>query len=90
MSLIKIDVIKQIIKELPSPIKSNVMTAYDTLIQEGMKKGLEKGREEGREEGLEKSVLNLHKNDFPIQQIAHIMEISLDKVKSILKKNKRI
>ncbi len=115
MSLIKINIIKQIIKELPSPIKSNVMTAYDTLIQEGMEKGiqegmekgiqkgiqkgreegmqkgLEKGREEGLEEGLEKglekSVLNLHKNDFPIPQIAHIMELSVDKVKGILKKN---
>jgi len=102
MSLIKIDTIKQIIQELPTPIKSNVMTAYDTLIQEGrekgiqegiekgLEKGLEKGREEGREEGLEKGVLNLHKRDFSIPQIADIMEISVEKVKSILKRNKML
>jgi len=83
MSLIKIDIIKQIIQELPTPIKSNVMTAYDTLIQEGMEKGIQKGREEG----LEKGVLNLHKRDFTIPQIADIMEISVEKVKSILERN---
>jgi len=83
MSLIKIDIIKQIIKELPTPIKSDVMTAYDTLIQEGMEKGIQKGREEG----LEKGVLNLHKRDFTIPQIADIMEISVEKVKSILERN---
>jgi len=86
MSLIKIDIIKQIIQELPTPIKSNVMTAYDTLIQEGMEKGIQKGREEG----LEKGVLNLHKRDFTIPQIADIMEISVEKVKSILKRNNMI
>ncbi len=48
------------------------------------------GLQEGLEKGLKKSVLNLYKNDFPIQQIADIMEISEDKVKSILKKNKLI
>jgi len=94
MSLIKIDIIKKIIKELPTPIKSNVMTAYDTLIQEGMEKGIQKGiqkgRKEGLEEGLEKGVLNLHKKDFTIPQIADIMEISVEKVKSILKRNKML
>jgi len=94
MSLIKID----IIKELPTPIKSNVMTAYDTLIQEGMEKGIQKGiqkgrkegLEEGLEKGLEKGVLNLHKRNFTIPQIADIMEISLEKVKHILEKYKMI
>ena len=83
MSLIKIDIIKQIIKELPTPIKSNVMTAYDTLIQEGREKGIQ----EGLEKGLEKGVLNLYKKRFTIPQIADIMEISIEKVKSILERN---
>jgi len=82
MSLIKIDIIKQIIKELPAPIKSNVMTAYDTLIQEGIEKGMEKG--------MEKGVLNMYKKQFDILQIADIMEISVEKVKHILKKYKMI
>ena len=90
MSLIKIDIIKQIIQELPTPIKSNVMTAYDTLIQEGMEKGIQKGMEKGIQKGMEKGVLNLHKRDFTIPQIADIMEISVEKVKSILERNKMI
>jgi len=94
MSLIKIDIIKQIIQELPTPIKSNVMTAYDTLIQEGRKEGRKEGKiegiQEGMEKGLEKGVLNLYKKQFPIPQIADIMEISRDKVKDILKKYKMI
>ena len=90
MSLIKIDIIKQIIKELPTPIKSNVMTAYDTLIQEGREKGIREGIEKGLQKGLEKGVLNLHKRDFTISQIADIMEISVEKVKSILEKNNLI
>ncbi len=100
LTLIEIDVIKQVIQDLPPPIKTNVMTAYDTLIQEGiqkgrkegleegLEKGLQKGLEKGREEGLEKGVLNLHKRDFTIVQIAEILEISVDKVKSILERNK--
>jgi len=64
------------------------MTAYDTLIQEGMEKGIQKGLEKGLVKGLEKGVLNLHKRDFTIPQIADIIEISVEKVKSILEKNK--
>jgi len=86
MRLIKIDIIKTIIKELPTPIKSNVMTAYDTLIQEGKKEGREEGRKEGRVEGMEKGIINLYKKQFDIAQIADIMEISSEKVKDILKK----
>ncbi len=57
-------------------------------LEEGLQKGLQKGLEKGREEGLEKGVLNLHKRDFTIAQIAEIMEISVDKVKGILERNK--
>jgi len=39
------------------------------------------------EKGLEKGVLNLHKKDFTIPQIADIMEISIEKVKEILERN---
>jgi len=94
MRLIKIDIIKTIIEELPIPIKSNVMTAYDTLIQEGRKEGKKEGREEGRKEGrvegMEKGVINLYKRQFDIAHIADIMEISVEKVKSILKRNNMI
>ena len=67
------------IEKLPSPIKLDVMTTYDTLIKQGMEKGMEKG--------LERGVINLHKKDFTIPEIADIMEISIEKVKEILKRN---
>ena len=81
MRLVKIDVVKGIFKDLPSPIKSDVMTAYDTLLKEGMEKGMEKG--------IEKAVINLFKRQFDINQIADIMEIHIDKVKNILKKQNK-
>ena len=55
------------------------MTAFDTLIKQGMEKGMEKG--------LERGVINLHKKDFIIPEIVDIMEISMEKVKEILKRN---
>ncbi len=64
------------------------MTTYQRIIEEGLQKGRIEGLEEGLEKGLEKGVLNLHKRDFSIVQIAEILEISIDKVKSILERNK--
>ena len=87
---IDLDQFKDIISVLPNHTKQDIMTTYQLIKKEGIKEGMEKGLEKGLERGLEKGVLNLHKNQFTIPQIADIMEISEDKVKSILKKNKRI
>ncbi len=78
---IDVNVILEIIENLPTPIKSDVMTAYDTWIKQGMEKGMEKGRQEE----LTKAVTKLYKKQFDIVQIADIMEIPIDKVKDILK-----
>ena len=78
---IDINVILEIIEKLPIPIKSDVMTAYDTWIKQGIEKGMEKGRQEE----LSKAVTKLYKKQFDIVQIADIMEIPIDKVKDILR-----
>ncbi len=82
---IDVNVILEIIENLPTPIKSDVMTAYDTWIKQGIEKGMEKGMEKGRQEELTKAVTKLYKKQFDIVQIADIMEIPIDKVKDILK-----
>ncbi len=82
--------LRKIIASLPKSAKQEIMTTYQLIKKEGRKEGLEEGLEKGREEGLKKGVLNLHKRDFTIAQIAEIMEIPVDKVKSILERNKMI
>ncbi len=86
--------LREIIASLPDNTKKDIMTTYQLIIEEGIQKGrkegLQEGRKEGLEEGLGKGVLNLHKRDFSIVQIAEIMEIPVDKVKSILVRNKMI
>jgi len=81
MSLIKIDIIKQIIQELPTPIKSDVMTAYDTLIQEG--------RKEGRKEGFKDVILNGWRKGATIEFLADITGLSSKEVESIIKEHNK-
>ncbi len=83
---IEIGELRKIIASLPKNTKQEIMTTYQLIKKEGRKEGLE----EGLQKGLEKGVLNLHKRDFMIAQIAEIMEIPVDKVKSILERNKMI
>ena len=44
----------QAIKQLPEPVRGEIMTAAEQFKAWGREEGLEKGREEGREEGREK------------------------------------
>ncbi len=82
--IVEIDIteLRNIIASLPKNTKQEIMTTYQLIKKEGLEEGLQKG--------LEKGVLNLHKRDFTIAQIAEIMEIPVDKVKSILERNKMI
>ncbi len=91
--------LREIIASLPDKTKKDIMTTYQLIkkegkieglqegIQKGRKEGLEEGLEKGLQKGLEKGVLNLHKRDFTIAQIAEIMEIPVAKVKRILERN---
>ncbi len=83
--LVEIDTTKliSIIDSLSQNTKQEIMTTYQLIKQEGRKEGIEKGMEKG----IEKAVTKLYKKQFNIAQIADIMELPVEKVKDILKKN---
>ena len=99
---IEVNFILEIIEDLPPTIKTDIMTAYDALIEKGMQKGKEEGIREGMQKGIQKgiqkgmqkgkevvlskTVTNLHKKQFDIAQIADILEIPPKKVRELLKK----
>jgi hypothetical protein len=60
------DVFRDLVSELPKHKQPNVMTLYDSIIEEGIEKGLQKGREEGREETKKQTVLTGYKNGVSI------------------------
>lgn len=61
-------------------------------IQEGLEKGIEQGIEKGIEQGIEQGkniaykdvVLSMNDKGYPLEEIAKILDISLDKVQNIL------
>jgi len=75
-----------------------VMTAevlgYKKGIEEGIEKGIEKGREEGREEGIEKqkieTIKRMHKKGYKIEDIAEIVDVSVNKIYKIIKNGKKV
>ncbi len=76
---IDVNVILEIIENLPTPIKSDVMTAYDTWIKQGMEKGVEKGKSE--------VILNGWKNGLSIDLLSNITGLSEEKVRKVLEDN---
>ncbi len=55
----------------------------------GLEKGMKQGKEQGIKQGIEQKTIemvkNLNKINMPIEQIAQVTNISIDKVKKILK-----
>lgn len=58
----------------------------ETALKEGEEKGMEKGMERGMEKKEIQFALNLHANGFPIDQIAKLAQIPVEKVAEIIKK----
>ncbi len=80
---IEVNILLKIIEDLPSPVKSDVMTAYDTLIKQGIEKGIEKGK---MEEKIE-VIINGLKNGLSINILSNITGLSEERVKQIIKDN---
>ena len=65
--------------------------ARESAMNEGIKKGREKGREEGREEGiktgkeetLRETVINMLKNDIPVETIQKITGKTVEEITSL-------
>jgi predicted transposase YdaD len=54
------------------------MTTYQNLINEGKTKGIE--------QGIERSVINIFKKSYSVEQIAALMDLPLEKVRLIIEK----
>ncbi len=72
--------IKQLVTDLPSPVKNAVMSTYEQILQKGMEKGERKT--------LEKNIVSLYKKDFSLETIADGLSIEKDFVIEVLKKHK--
>ena len=71
-----------IYKKIPQPIKENVMTTYERLIQ--------KGKIEGEIKKQTEMILALYDDNIGISQIARYAKITEEEVLKILKENGRV
>ena len=55
----------------------------EAKFEEGLEQGLVQGREEGREEGKSAMILGMLREKMPLEMIAKISELSLDKVREL-------
>ena len=53
-------------------------------IKQGIEQGIKQGIEQGIEQGIKKNVMNMHKKDYPLEEIAEITEITVEDVKKII------
>lgn len=52
-------------------------------LQEGREKGLQEGREKGLQEGKKEIIINLLKENMPLEKISKISGLSINKIKEI-------
>ena len=52
--------------------------------QAGIEKGIEQGIEKGIEQGLEQSILRLSRKEIPSEEIARLLDVSVEMVKRVL------
>ncbi|WP_158857923.1 RpnC/YadD family protein [Lunatibacter salilacus] len=73
------------IKSIPEPIKENIMTTYDRLMEKWKLEGELIGMQKERAEGKAKVILNLFDEGFQTPRIAKIVEMREQEVVTILK-----
>ena len=61
---------------------NTIETSHDKGLVEGLKRGREEGREEGRVEGLNEAVKKMLAAGMPVEQVASIMELSVEQVQA--------
>ncbi|MGB4960714.1 MAG: hypothetical protein WBO36_14625 [Saprospiraceae bacterium] len=91
---LKDDDFKKIIDDIPTKIKSALMSTYDIITKRGIEKGIEQGIEKGIEKGVEKGIaqkeidviIKGHANGLDIQMLANITGRSTKEILNILSK----
>ena len=78
------------IKSIPEPIKKNIMTTYDRLIEKWKMEGELIGIQEGKVEGKAEFVLSLLDEGFETPRIAKIVKLREEEVVNILKEMGRL
>ncbi|MCM1258555.1 MAG: hypothetical protein NC307_11960, partial [Roseburia sp.] len=60
-------------------------------MEQGMKQGMEQGIKQGMEQGIEqatvKIILNMYKNNSPLEQIALATEKTIEEIKAVIEQN---
>lgn len=75
-------------------LKNERQIAYEEGLELGVRQGMERGLEQGLEQGLErgleqgdiKYILRMHKNGYPLNQIAEIAAKTLEEVQAVIDK----
>lgn len=71
-------------------LKNERQIAYEEGLELGVRQGMERGLEQGLERGLEqgdiKYILRMHKNGYPLNQIAEIAAKTLEEVQAVIDK----
>ncbi len=86
------------IELIPDPLKNNIMTTYQKLIERGKREGREEGKKEGREEGREegmgmselKFILNGFDNGIDVKLLSNITNKPEEEIRKILIDNGKI
>ncbi len=98
VSEIEEEMLNKAIESIPEPLKHDIMTTYQQLIEKGEKVGIEKGEKVGIEKGIEKGreesviqvILNGFDNDINIKLLSNITNKSEDEIRKILIENGKI
>ncbi len=78
------------VQKLPEEMSIKTMTLYDQLILKGRQEGKKEGIEQGIAQSLQTTVLNAFDNGVEIPLIRLITGETEEKIKAILRQNKRI
>ena len=86
-----------IIKEYKIPIKEDIREEVNVMCnlsedvwEKGMKNGMEKGMEKGAKTEREKFILSMYQKGYTLDQIADVVGISVDEVKSVITKKEPV
>ncbi|MGB4961009.1 MAG: hypothetical protein WBO36_16115 [Saprospiraceae bacterium] len=76
------DAIAESLKNIPVPLKDNIMTTYERIAQ--------RNKMEGKMEEKIEIILSLYDDGFPIERIAKSTKMTVQEINAILKDNNRL
>lgn len=68
----------------------NMCDVLDRIESKGMQQGIQQGIQQGRTEREAQIILNMYQKKLPLEQIAELVGISLDEVKTIVENQKTL